>query len=348
MDIELDIIKSFLSEITNDDVSSVLYDHKCYDIIFRLPNSTCFDKACKKYIFNKKRMEIYYKEIKPLLEQLGIPFAIVKGVVLSQTAYGNPFIRNSGDIDILVAPQDISKVYHVMKKNNFIQGTIINGGIVAASREKRVYQTFYSHQLLPFIKKTDSCLCPYICVDINTNIVWGENNNKIDMQELLSHREIINIEGIGLYKLDPINEFIALCLHHYKDMNSIYLLYQGSLNLKLYLDIYRYIQHQENNLLINELHARANNLNVLPYVFYCIEQTAQLFPDRILKFYSNSLKTTEGEILLNRFGLDDREQKIWKFPLLERLFSVDFHEKFISMLSEDDVKKINLNISMMH
>lgn len=347
MDINLEVIENYISHSLHTDLSEMLYIHKCYDLIIRMPNSSYYNKACQRYMYNKRRMEYYLQECQPILQIMKIPYAIVKGMVLSATAYGEPFIRHSGDIDILVAPQDVTTFSQILNEHGFVQGTISRGCIVPASREKKVYQTIYSHQLFPFVKKTENASCPYICIDANINVIWGESKNKIDMQELLSRRIKMKIGEIELYKLDPISEFIVLCLHHYKDMNSIYLLSQGSLKLKLFLDIYRYIQHQQEHLPIDLLRERASKWGVLQYVYYCVTLTAYLFTNPILDLYSKALVEEGGKRLLNQFGLSDDERKTWVMPLEERLFSPDFSKSFNSLLSSEDINKIGINICMM-
>jgi hypothetical protein len=347
MDINLDKIEKYISNNLHGSISEVLYKHKCYDLVIRLTNSSYCEKAYIRYLKNKSRVACYFKECQPILSQNEIPYVIVKGTILSQIAYTEPYIRNSNDIDILVAPNNTTAFNRLLKDNGFVQGTICNGEITPVSREKRVYQTFYSHQLLPFIKKTEIASCPLINIDVNTNIFWGESTYKVNMEDLLSNRINISVEGIEVYKLDPISEFIVLCLHHFKDMNSIYLLSQGSLKLRLFIDIYRYIQSQHTVLPINELLKKCERWNALPYVYYCLYQTAYLFPSRILNRYSNALKNSSGDYLLNKFGLADNERKEWQTPLENRLFSSDFLPNFYKMLNDDDIKKINLNIKMM-
>ena len=52
-------------------------------------------------IFNKVCVVERYKQCDNLfnkLKECNIPFAVIKGAVLSDAAYKNPYIRNSGDL----------------------------------------------------------------------------------------------------------------------------------------------------------------------------------------------------------------------------------------------------------
>lgn len=63
-----------------------------------------------------------------------------------------------------------------MQKNNFIQGRIVGNNIFPLSREEIMFQTLMTHQTAPYIKKTSNVFCPFVNVDINTDIVWGKVN----------------------------------------------------------------------------------------------------------------------------------------------------------------------------
>ena len=49
-------------------------------------------------------------EVQRLLHESGAPVAVIKGSVLSQMAYGEISLRQAGDIDLLIQPQDFARV----------------------------------------------------------------------------------------------------------------------------------------------------------------------------------------------------------------------------------------------
>lgn len=79
-------------------------------------------------------------------------------------------------------------------------------------------------------------------MDVNYDIFWGERDEQADMDAFLTNLRNIAIEGVEVRELAPEEEFISLCLHHYKDMNSVYLLSMGNLRLSLLCDIYYYLK----------------------------------------------------------------------------------------------------------
>ena len=346
INMEMKKIQELISANTDQDISQVLYKHKCFDLILKMPESQCFENTCITYLRNKIYVIDLYNSILPIFASVDFPYAMIKGAVLSNTAYGNPFIRKSGDIDIIVSSQNITTISELMKDNGFIQGNIVNGNIIPATREQKVFQRAFSHQIIPFVKKANSLICPYICVDINTNIIWGEGE-KIDMNDVLRHREAEYVNNIKLYKLELEADFIAVCLHHYKELNSIYMISIGSIKLSLFLDIYRYVERNFNDIVAMKIVNLAKHWNVLPYIYYCLKMTNELFPSDIILRYLKFFETKQGEFLVNKFGLSKNEWKDWKFDLGQRLFDSQFVKKYLNALSEEEKKKIEINKRMM-
>ena len=301
------IIESVYQLLTGEapelDISSLLYAHKCYDLARQIPNGTYYEKACLLLRLNKVCVRDRIQACKSIFEQEDISYAAMKGPILSESAYGDPYLRQSGDLDVLIAPKDISAFNKRMKNAGFVQGKIKNQTIQPVSREERIFHSVYSHQVVPFIKKTRNTISAFVNMDVNTNIYWGESGCSLNMDLLLSHRVPIEIDGVTIYKLEPISEFITLCLHHYKDMNSLYLLSQGSLKLRLFVDIYCYILRQREALPMIQLRQTAEEWGALPYIYYCLFQTAGLFPDKVVIDYRDAMQNEKGKNLLNMYGL---------------------------------------------
>ncbi len=62
-------------------------------------------------------------------------------------------------------------------------------------------------------------------IDLNFDIFWDEYEGKrIDIDEFLSDTIEMEIYGVKVKTFPPIKALIQLVLHHYKDMNSLFLL----------------------------------------------------------------------------------------------------------------------------
>ena len=272
-------------------------------------------------------------------------YAIIKGAVLSQRIYSNPAIRKSSDIDVLISPDQIDNVKALLEKHGFKQGKVRNGKLTPYTRKELIYYAAFTHQAASFSKLTEDPLCPVINIDINTDIFWGESSQKADMDDYLSHTEETEVFGIKVKQLITIYDFIALCLHHYKDLNSLYLLWQRGISLSAFCDIYYYL----NNVSIGsrELRRICNQLNVTEYVYYCVFQTAILFESDILNEYLNALSKPSCAGIVNRIGLSEKEYKNLPKCIGAYIFDGNIRSVLKTVFETDDIKKISINTSFL-
>lgn len=331
------------------DISKLLYEHNCFYLLSKIKTENEYTLRFKRESFlNQICIRERYatcQKIFKLFREKAIPYAVIKGTVLSQELYGGIHYRKSGDIDLLVSRNHIDEIKRIILENGFIQGRVTEKGLEPFTRRELLFQTTMSHQAAPFIKETGNPLCPYINVDINMDILWGESSRKADMDFVLKNTLPIPICGIAVPKLFCEMEFISLCLHHYKDMNSIYLLCGGSLKLSLFCDIYFYVIRCRPD--IKTLKAICEQLDVSDYIYYCLYYTNQIFADDVLNPYLNALHTSKSDSILNVFGLAKDEIRTWDISFAERLFLLDFNQYFSMRLSAKDLEKIRINLELM-
>ena len=203
-------------DFCDDELCKLILDNGCYYLLSK--SEKYASKRMIQVVMNSVVVSQRYKVCKKVFEDLNdIPYAHIKGAALSERIYGNPAYRMSGDIDLLVTPEYSDKVKSVLLENGFVQGRLSGDKIVPYSRRELIYQKSFSHQLAQFIKATGSNICPFVCVDVNLDIVWGEGNFSVDMSDFagnMLHTEDCLINGIALRRLKPVYEFISLCMHH--------------------------------------------------------------------------------------------------------------------------------------
>ena len=325
---------------TEIDMTEFLYKHNCIYLLSQYSNkysNNIYYEKLKNTISVLER----FKALKDFFDSDIIPYAVIKGAPLSQTLYESPFIRSSGDIDILVNINDVDLIKSYLLSKGFIQGRIIKKDIQPFTRKQLVFQSTMSHQIAPFVIKTQNILCPFINVDINTDIIWGENSLQTDMEYVLSNVSHSSINNVSFNKLSVEMEFISLCLHHYKDMNSIYLLYKRGLKLVLFYDIFLFLRNSDMNENLLLLHSE--RLGVGKYLYYCVYYTNLIFNDNTTNFYKLLLRKYEDCEIMDCFGLSKDERKRWKVSFYERLFSNNFSLLFADHLTDIDIKKIKIN-----
>ena len=340
-----------LSEDESLEFSEILFNHNCFFLLSKINICNKFTKLSQiTLMMNKATIKERYsncQNVFNILNITGVNYAVIKGAVLSQRAYGDYYYRKSSDIDLLIERDDIEKIKDILLSEDFIQGRINGSMIIPFTRQELLYHTAFTHQTAPFIKKTNSKSCPFVNVDINTNIMWGESSLKANMTGFLNDVSCsIYLNNYFIKRLPIVKEFIALCLHHYKDLNSIFLINNGSIKLSLFCDIYYYFISNHKKMDIEGMLMLCDTLNIREYIYYCIYFTNLIFSDESLNKLLLILETPNCRKILNRFGLEDTEYKEWNIDFLDRLFNGNFHQSYKSLLTEKDFTKINSNSMM--
>ena len=132
---------------------------------------------------NLKRSKFYYFCSFPFLEKLNnldMQYAIIKSEPLSMYAYEAYGQRIFGDIDILIARQNLKLADDCLKQSGFYQTTNDSKKL----REYKIFSLSSSHQTVPYKRLVEKY---FIEIDINFDILWGEYTGKrIDISEFLS------------------------------------------------------------------------------------------------------------------------------------------------------------------
>ena len=327
------------------ETAELLYNHGCYSLLLNATNQSLLStKARKKQIIHHYCLMERLRCCHPIWSQLilnNIPFAVIKGAVLSQAAYNDPDMRISGDIDMLIRREDIALVKSVLFEYGFVQGRIVDNKIIPTSRKEALYYSLNSHQLAPFLCSTENKICPYVSFDINTDIFWGEFSGNTDMSFVLSETESANILQHDVRKLQPEMEFISLCLHVYKDMNSIYLLWHRGINISQYCDLYYYWINARINK--NKLLSLCAKLKATPYVYYCLYHINELFSCERISRILPSFFSHEGQMLTNCYGLTSKSRKQWNINFKDRILCNSLQKYLSTQMNDDDWKIIRSN-----
>lgn len=331
-------------DVCDDALCKLFLDSGCYYLLSK--SEKYASKLMIPITMNSVVVHQRYKNCKVAFDKLkDVPYAHIKGAALSDRIYGNYAYRSFGDIDLLVTPEYSDKVKSVLIESGFVQGKLVDGQIVPFSRRELIYQKSFSHQLAPFMKETGSKICPFVNIDVNLDIVWGEGNFSINMSEFVGHAENFGLQDITLYRLKPIFEFISLCMHHYKDMNSIYLIADRGFRLSEYCDIYFYLVNVSPDAY--ELANTAAKYGLGEYVYYCVYYANEVFKDERLGVYLETLESDPAKKLIDCYGLSDSERKEWDTPFYERLLDDGFMKRFYDSLNEGDRRKVKINQELM-
>lgn len=277
-----------------------------------------------------------YKTCQGIFENLAeIPYAVIKGEPLSMLAYGSYGKRSSTDIDILLPKSYLDQVKGILHDCGF-QST-------ERSRVDRITLLNYSHQIAPWIKGTR--FYGSVMIDLNFDIFWGEyDGTRIDLNYFLKDTEYMDIYSCKVKTLCLYKQLIVLCLHDYKDLNSIFLIArQNRIDKRMFADIYNLIQNNREEIDILDFRKMCENLHIKHFVYYVLYYTKQIFSSEFIERLTRYLEDDEGNKLLNCYGLNERERKVWKYDFGTRINSECLFDLIRSDLDEADYRKLELN-----
>lgn len=347
----LEIINSVQAIINGEhpqeEVLSILHRHRCVPLLCALKETRSSEVAynAPMEFLNRMAVNERLRLLRPFFENTTVRYAIIKGVPLSAVICGDPYARYSGDVDILIDKKDSDSIKNELMNMGFVQGYVCNGKIKPFSRKNILFYATMSHQMAPFVKYTGNPLCPYVVVDVNTDIMWGESSERADIKSFLTNTTTMCVNHTQFVKLSPEAEFISLCLHHYKDVNSIFLLYEQGIYLGHFCDIFYYLMNS--NIDKDILLSLSTDYNVSEYIYYCLYYTNAIFNSKIIDMYLEIFEPYRNMELINSFGLNKTERKLWKCEFFDRLFTDDMKTLLEKHLSTQDMQKIDVNEKFM-
>lgn len=277
---------------------------------------------------------IIAKDVIDTLNRSNIRYAIVKGCPLAYYKTGRVSTRCSNDIDILIDRNGVSRLEAILKDNGF-------QSVHEIARDERILLLSGSHQIPPYIKQIGKL---YSQIDINFDLFWGEyTGERIDVSSFLENVNELDVYGCQIRTLPPLETLIHLILHHYKHLNSIYILTKGRAIKPLFFeDIVVLCQKYPKELSPACVFDACSRYQICPYAFYMFYYTQKIYSYGFLSEYINILRSAEGEALLDCYGLSDHERKRWEISFADRI-DKDVSSLIYRKLTKDDMKKIERN-----
>ena len=209
-----------------------------------------------------------------VLSKCNCKYAKLKGAYLCH--YYPKGYRTSGDIDLLVRPEDVTQIGNALSIAGFMQGNIRNGEFIPATRKEIIESKMLRGETVPYIKELNFPNMRYLEVDINFSLDYKNSaTNTLDMMlEKVSKREI---RGAEVRTLDESDFFIHLCTHLYKEATTLpWVEMMRDMTLYKYCDIYLLLDDMSVPQ-IEKIFERAKTLGMEKECAFAIIQTSKLF-----------------------------------------------------------------------
>lgn len=133
-------------------------------------------------------------------EQRGIEFLAHKGPALAQLLYGNPAVRQFGDLDIIVRSRDFARAKHALMESGYAPGLQLS-----PRQEKSLLRSGYE---CSFGLNSERNL-----LELQWQIVPRFCSINFDIDALFSRSARIDLDGISLHTLGGEDLLLVLCVH---------------------------------------------------------------------------------------------------------------------------------------
>ncbi len=159
----------------------------------------------KTFNLNAIRNELLAKELARILQLLGdaqIPVMPIKGVALGESLYGDPALRPSADIDVLVHPRRAIEAFHLLASSGY-QPELTH------SRFLKLVVHFGKDCMLMTRRGS---LCDYT-LELHFGLVWGGPLELEMLGEIWSEAVPKTFFGASAFAMSAEWEFLYLAVH---------------------------------------------------------------------------------------------------------------------------------------
>lgn len=290
-------------------------------------------------IERNRRMGEWAKKIGEALEQERIPYAFLKGTVLSHVDFRlqgvtdrvpSNFVSNyengervSNDIDLLVAPKEIGKVEHVLLSLGFVQGYYNDSlrMIRTLTRKEILERRLNRGETVPFQLITNNVCLPHVEVDINFSLDYLPTGMRPVLDEMLEKSvRYVTDNGGMLRSLEEVDFLIHLLLHQYKEMRVYSMVMRGK-DLEIYklLDIYLMMKRMDQRVLWE----RIIHYGISVQAAVVLKTVKAIFDMKFSEEIQNAIECLEGEAEYVIAPDMNNKQYVWTASVWERIKRFD-------------------------
>lgn len=209
-----------------------------------------------------------------ILADCNCKYAMLKGAYLCR-CYPEGY-RTSNDIDLLVLPNDVTKIGEALLNAGFQQGNIRNGVFTPATRKEIITSKMMRGETIPYIKEVNLPSMQFLEVDINFSLDYKPGDTTV-LEEMLKRASTWKIHGLNVTTLDDDDFLVHLCSHLYKEATTLpWVEMKRDMTLYKYCDIYMLMEDVDREE-IDGFFLRAKQMGMEKVCAFAILQTGALF-----------------------------------------------------------------------
>ena len=326
-----ELISKLFEEIVenNSNIENEFVPYNKLEFIYLFfSNSSNFDNIKKQNDIGKKLETLL--DVFETLNAKKILYTVIKGPVNAERAFYESSNRRFNDLDILVPYRQIVDVEEALISLGFVQGyENKDKSIEPFSRASKIFYIHNTHQLAPFIKKSEN---GNIKIDVNFRLL-STGTDELMVENFINDRNVYKcLNGCNIYRLSDEKDLLFNIIHCYKDCVDIYQLYKRKgYQIKSFVDIYGLLKRNEfNKDIFNEIIQENGLFENVCYVFTII---STLFSDIEITDYIYEYKQSD----INKFGYS--MEYTWEIPL-EKRFNKSYIQQNANFFENEELQKI--------
>lgn len=253
-------------------------------------------------------------------------YAMLKGAYLCR--YYPEGYRTSNDIDLLVLPENVTKIGSALLSAGFKQGNIRNDVFEPASRKEIIESKMTRGETVPYIKEINLPGMKFLEVDINFSLDY-KHGDTVLLERMLKRVHTRNIKGLHVTTLDDGDFFVHLCTHLYKEATTLpWVEMKRDMTLYKYCDIYMLLADATKEE-IDKLFNRATEMGMEAICAFAVAHTAALFDfkNEYATEVADSIMKSQPEFIHTIVSPSDKKRYVYvEKDILERFFVEDRKE----------------------
>jgi hypothetical protein len=199
------------------------------------------------WIRNRQRTEAFVAEaarVAGALRERDIAVAVTKGTVAQATVYGGGAVRVFSDVDLMVALEAAEQVGATLQDLGYRSAMVFDHATGTAVPIPRgdVLAYRYSPDHLPhLLRLTPGEVVSHVVLDVAMHFLWHDAPWNVPVGEALRQRVHHDVGyGVSLPALDPVHDFLFLCLHVFREGWRIGHLARKDVKLAQFADVARH------------------------------------------------------------------------------------------------------------
>ncbi|OAB47989.1 nucleotidyltransferase family protein [Paenibacillus antarcticus] len=265
---------------------------------------------------------LIFEEIRTLSQREDVEeMLFIKGAILSQLLYDDPFIRTSGDIDTLIREASLEQIDKLLKDEGYFQACG-KDGVYASDYDNLeilpypILKDYRHHEYFEYYKQSGT---DYVILELQRYIHNTITSEHID--RFLDSSRLLMVNGVKVRTLDTDHTLLYLIESLHTDANWYY---RGP-KLNKYLELALFIRKYEKTIDWERVLHKSDEFQMTDIVHDIFNDLNELFHSLISQSRVDQYKYSKRNKSLSL---------IWETHLVERLFQSD----------EDRMKEIYKNL----